>query len=318
MKTVQSFAIRIGEIKMVQTIVSLDVGGTSIQSGLVLSLREKLYLLEESVLAYPSHAERNAEEIFQSLVSAIEKTYYFADSLDGVAIGFPGPFDYWNGISYMRNLGKFDAIYGVRLIPELKKRLAARPGGHRLANVKFTLLNDAWAFALGEAREGLARQYSRVLCLTLGTGCGSAFLVDGKLIRGEQGAPCNGMIYDQPFQDGIVDDYVSRRYLMKCARDNGLEMDGAELFQSAQEGEEAAIQTFKDYGSMLGQAVRSSVEQFRPDVLLLGGQISRALPYMEEAIKEQLPQNSPDLVCSHMLSRSALLGAAGDWLDRAI
>lgn len=302
---------------MEQKIVALDVGGTSIKAGLVVRQHERLSLVEESLLTYPAHAQMDADTILNSLAEAVEKTCYFADTVNGVAMGFPGPFDYRDGISYMRGLGKYDDIYGVRLIPELKRRLVSRPGVGCLPGIQWSFLNDAWAFALGEARYGAAKDYRRVLCLTLGTGCGSAFLVDGCLVQGEEGAPENGMIFDQPFREGVVDDYVSRRYLMECARRRGLELDGAELFDLASRGNRQAAAAFEEYGSAIGQAIRGSVEQFHPDVLLFGGKISQALPYFETAMLRELPSAAPERVCSRELSRSALLGAAGDWLDRS-
>ena len=301
---------------MEQRIVALDVGGTSIKAGLVHSTDQGISLIEDSLLARPSHAEQEADRILEALTGMIEKVGSFAEKVDGVAFGFPGPFDDAKGISYMRGLGKFEAIYGMPLVPAMKERLKGR-GNTAWEKIPFSFVNDAWAFALGEARYGAAARYPRVFCLTLGTGCGSAFLEHGKLVQGKDGVPANGMIFDQPFRDSKVDDYISRRYLLQCAKEKGLDLDGKGLFREASNGNGEAEEVFQDYGSVLGQAIRPFVLSFQPDVLLLGGGISQAVSFFEGALQEELPlDHLPPVICSKNLSRSALLGAAGHWLDQ--
>ena len=301
---------------MEQNFVSLDVGGTSIKAGVVQGTAQGLSLIEESLHSYPSHSEQGQDVILDTLAEVIEKTASFTEPLHGVAFGFPGPFDDIQGISYMKGLGKFEAIYGTPIVPLLKKRLQERDS-RPWERIPFSFVNDAWAFALGEARYGAAARYNRVFCLTLGTGCGSAFLEHGQLIQGRDGVPMNGMIFDQPFRDGKVDDYISRRYLLQCAREKGLHLDGKELFREACNGNTEAEEVFQSYGSVLGQAIRPFVLSFQPDVLLLGGRISQSISFFEGALQEELPlDHLPPVICSKNLSRSALLGAAGHWLDQ--
>ena len=83
------------------------------------------------------------------------------------------------------------------------------------------------------------------------------------------------------------------------------------------DGNGEAEEVFQDYGSVLGQAIRPFVLSFQPDVLLLGGGISQAVSFFEGALQEELPlDHLPPVICSKNLSRSALLGAAGHWLDQ--
>ena len=92
----------------------------------------------------------------------------------GVAL--PGPFDYAHGIALYGGVGKFDALYGMDMGAALREALPGPPG-------QVVFLNDAHAFLLGEWRFGAARGHSRCAGVTLGTGIGSAFMVDGVVER---------------------------------------------------------------------------------------------------------------------------------------
>jgi glucokinase len=92
----------------------------------------------------------------------------------GVAFGFPGPFDYEAGICLIEGVEKYGALYGVNIRDAIRTRLD-------LGDLPILFRNDAEAAVVGETRYGAGRNYPRVIGVTLGTGCGSAFLVDGVL-----------------------------------------------------------------------------------------------------------------------------------------
>jgi len=94
-------------------------------------------------------------------------------SLAGVAVAILNPFDCDRGISYMRH--KYQQLYGTDLRQGLAGRLKVDP-----ACIHF--LNDAAAFLTGELYQGAATG-GRAIGITLGTGVGSAFAVDGKVER---------------------------------------------------------------------------------------------------------------------------------------
>lgn len=100
-------------------------------------------------------------------------------------------------------------------------RLQSAPSilrNQRLAGAKIQFINDAAAFALGEMAFGQATQAGRALFVAVGTGCGSAFGVNGFLAEeGTPGVPPNGYFYNAPFRDSCVDDYISRRGLEKLS-----------------------------------------------------------------------------------------------------
>ena len=125
--------------------------------------------------------------------------------ITGAMLAVPGPFDLQAGVSLMRH--KLPYLYGV----DLRCALATR-FGLQAAQVRF--LNDADAYLLGEVGAGAARGFKRAVGLTLGTGIGSAFAVDGHLTTTGPGVPSGGEIWNLPYQGGIVEDFVSSRAIV--------------------------------------------------------------------------------------------------------
>ena len=119
--------------------------------------------------------------------------------------GDSGPFDYEHGISRMQGLNKYDAIYGIPLEMEIKVRVP------KLKEAKFLFLHDIEAFALGESWYGTCCEAEKILCVCIGTGAGSAFVEHRKPVKTGNGVPENGWIYQIPFRQGILDDYLSVR-----------------------------------------------------------------------------------------------------------
>lgn len=112
-------------------------------------------------------------------------------SIDGIGMAFPGPFDYERGISLMQGLDKYDSIYGISIEEEMKKRTDF------LQDTIFCFLHDVEAFALGESWFGEGREAGRLLCLCIGTGTGSAFIENKKVIKEKtEGVPDHGWIYN--------------------------------------------------------------------------------------------------------------------------
>ncbi len=104
------------------------------------------------------------------------------------ALGFaaPGPFDYANGVSWITH--KLGALYGVDLRSSLSDSSAWLPDA-------ITFVNDADAFLLGEWWAGAATGSRRAVGATLGTGLGSAFLLDGRLVESGPSVPPAGEIH---------------------------------------------------------------------------------------------------------------------------
>lgn len=249
---------------MSRNYLCLDVGGTEIKAAVI---DADGHLLQPMAF-FPARSEEDREALLNHFTAIIR---FFPLPTDGIRMAFPGPFDYAQGICLMQGLSKYDSLYGVSLRRELSQRLGILPEKIRFAN-------DASAFGLGEMGFGWAPGFHRVLCICIGTGCGSAFGVDGMLApKGTSGVPESGFLFDAPFQDGRIDDYLSRRGLMRLTQEQlGTPMDGKTLAQQVRLGIPGAATCFLAFGEQIRDALYPFLTGFGPQILCLGGQITRS------------------------------------------
>src|SRR5215207_4070739 len=172
-----------------QLILALDVGGSSVKSALVTNRQHIVGQVQEDCIT----SVASAPEILNALAAIISAHLENASGLYRIAFAFPGPFDYVQGISFIHNQAKYDALYGLRLGTELKKIL-------RIPSLEIRYRNDAEAAILGEALYGVGVPYVRLLGVTLGTGLGSAFIAERKLITEGEAVPPHGWLYSCPFE----------------------------------------------------------------------------------------------------------------------
>ena len=145
--------------------------------------------------------------------------------------------------------------------------------------------------------------------ITLGTGFGSGFLVDGEPLTSGPQVPPNGEVRFLPVRGGIADEHLSGRGLrLASARLSGAPLEPHDLAERATNGDPAARQVFSEFGHDLGQVLRSCAEGFQPDLIVVGGQISRAWTLFAAALEAQLPAFR--IVQSDLLDDANLLGAA--------
>jgi glucokinase len=213
----------------------------------------------------------------------------------------PGPFDYAAGVSWMRH--KLPYLYGI----DLRKALAER-FGWQPEQVHF--VNDAAAYLLGEVGAGAVRGVPRVVGITLGTGIGSAFAVDGRIVAEGFGVPPGGEIWNLPYEDRIVEDFLSTRAIQHAYRERtGQECEVASIAAKADKNPEAA-EVFTEFGRDLGLALRTLLRQFAPDVVVLGGGISRSAHLFLSAAEQQLLGLGFELRVSTLGDHAPLVGAA--------
>jgi glucokinase len=275
-------------------IIALDVGGTSVHAGVI---RNCSSIVKDTTFTYPAYATGAKEQILSNLAFIIkDQIDRLHNSLNlhserkwtekngvvvGIGIAFPGPFDYTRGICYIKDLGKFDSLYGVNLEEELRKRITPSEelSIHLKPDYKVVFENDASLFALGANEVELGLKCSRIICLTLGTGFGTAFLEDGQFVKGRYGIPESGTIYNDPFKGGILDDFLSRRGILRIAAQKGFDpnnMDVKELADLARTGNMQAVDIFQKFGHVLGLALRPYISSFKPQAIIVGGQIAKS------------------------------------------
>ena len=279
-------------------VVALDVGGTSVKSAIVTNHGEMVGGTRKT----PIDSQGAADAILETFASIVRSHLLELDgqSVLGVGVGFPGPFEYETGVSRIQGVAKYEAILGVNVGDAIRQRL-------KLPELPIRFRNDAEAAIVGEGVFGAGKPFSRVIGVTLGTGCGSAFLVNGRSVTTGAGVPANGWLYPIPFNGQPADDIFSIRGLMGRLLAAGVDApDIKTAAEWARHEHIAARQAFTQFGQDLGAFLEPWVDAFQADAVLVQGGIANAFNLFEDTLKVQLP----DVVRGELSSRAALLGAA--------
>jgi predicted NBD/HSP70 family sugar kinase len=215
-----------------------------------------------------------------------------------VGVATPGPFDYERGICTIQGVGKLEALFGV----DLRSQLAEVFSDADAAAIRF--LNDAEAFLLGETAAGAAMGRSRVIGITLGTGLGSAFLADGRIVRDGAGVPYEGELHRLLFRGADVEETISGRALR---RRFGTDAGAAQIGELADGGDPRAAALFASFGADVAEFLAPWVRAFRADCLVVGGAVARAWGHFGPPLERAL---EIDAVRAARIDDAALLGAA--------
>lgn len=279
----------------------LDVGGTQIKGAVFDEKGNR----KTDIFSYPSKSRESADVIldnFAFILRELMNTNPQAEII-GVGMAFPGPFDYEKGICQIQGLNKYDSIYGRALEPEMKQRIP------EIANAKFGYLHDIEAFAVGEAWFGEMQNESKIVCLCIGTGTGTAFLKDRVPQKSGEGVPECGWLYWLPYRDSIIDDYISVRGLERiCKEVFGEPKSGKELYDLCQKNDEAALEAWKKFGDEIIAAILPVIEDFHPNAIIFGGQISKSFSYFGKDFAKECEKRNIKIHVQTETSEKAMQG----------
>jgi glucokinase len=282
----------------------LDVGGSHIAGALCDP--DALRLSTHSSVSVDSNGD---DESFYHAVDELTRNLLkgHETQINGMSFAFPGPFDYREGISHLTH--KFAALNGKNLRTILAARFHLEPQ-------RIHFVNDADAFLLGEMTQVPAARVGNTAGITLGTGVGSAFAVNGQIVRRGHGVPSEGEIWNLPWESGIVEDAISTRGLRQAYEERtGRRTSVREMAESCP-ADPAAVAVFESFGHTLGNVLRSVTGAFRPSTVIFGGAISRSAPLFLPFTAHQFGGTKTFQV-STLFEEAALYGAASRWNQQA-
>ena len=280
-------------------IVGIDIGGSHISVGIV-DLSTKSFI-EGSYIRKEINPHGTVEEIIQGWKTTILSIEEFRSRLSRVAIAMPGPFDYKNGVSLIKSQDKFEALYGLNV-----KKLLAEALEIEEANVYFE--NDAACFLQGEIYCGAGMGVKTAIGLTLGTGLGSA--------RYSNGLAEDAALWSSPFKGAIAEEYISSRWFVRSYNEKtGKSIEDVKALHSLTPHSDVAKQLFVEFGDNLAAFLCPFLCEELPEVVLLGGNITRASELFLPTLILKLRANSLTVPIKTALleERGALIGAASSW-----
>ncbi len=259
--------------------LAADFGGTVIKTRIL----DETGTFCSPIRTFPSHAAKDADTLLAHFTHVLNTALSDADDPQSVrfaGLAFPGPFDYEAGIPLMQNINKYDSLYGVNLLQFFTKQFKT---------MTFRFANDADLFGLGEYRFGEIVHPKRVMYLCIGTGLGSCFIEDGQLIKSRSDVPPRGWVFDTPFEGDIIDRRVSGSALRQMMDTIPSLRDLPDIKAAAERavsGDPDAIMLYQTFGERFARAVTPFLDQFKPHMLVIGGQISKSMDLFGAQIHE--------------------------------
>ncbi len=279
----------------------LEVGGTHVTAATVDTARQR-------VLERTRHDLDSAAEASTILDAFCAAAMTLADTVPARwAVAMPDPFDYPRGIALFRDVGKFDALYGVDVGRALIDSITPTPQS-------ITFAHDTEAFLLGEWLCGAAQGAQRCAAVTIGTGIGSAFLDRGRTVRDSPGLPPGGRIHQVQCDGRPLEDVVSRRAIRaRYLARSGVDLDVHEIATHARRGDATAAAVLDEAFTALGRALAPAMRAFAPDVLVVGGSVARSWDLLATPLMTGLRADGPCSVEIRPALReadAAVIGAA--------
>ena len=309
--------------------IGLDIGGTGIKIGAV--DEENRIIAQSSIptrtdLSFTEQVDQMAACVIGLLDPKLNPELTL-DNVVSVGAGIPGLADQ-NGV--VVNCTNLRWRY-TPLREEFRKRI----------DKPFFVDNDANVAALAESVAGISAGTSSSVFITLGTGIGSGIIINGKIWKGFHGiggelghmileldgVPCScGNL-------GCVEQYCSATALIRMAREqvavhpdsmilslaegNPQKINAKIVFDAKREGDPAAEKVFRRYISCMGQMIAGIVNLLDPEVIVLGGGVSKAGAVLLDAVRESyLPyvlfndQPQPRIEIASLGAEAGIIGAA--------
>jgi glucokinase len=284
-------------------VLVFDVGGSHIGAGVF----GPCGLALGPSQSVPVSASASLSEFLEAIASVAERMLPEHLPPSGVSVAIPNPFDYSLGVSYMRH--KYQSLYGIDLRSEMSQLLGCAPG-------KINFLNDAAAFLTGEIQEGGGKNLRRVVGVTLGTGVGSAFAIDGEILTEGPGVPPGGEIWNVSYKNSTVEEFVSAAAIQRFHQQNtGTWTEVLDIARAGTTNPDTRL-AFERFGKELGQVLLTTCRVFAPERIILGGGIARAAALFLPSAVTALAGLPTQLAVSQLGERAALIGAAVHWMHR--
>jgi fructokinase len=160
------------------------------------------------------------------------------------------------------------------------------------------MANDANCFALSEAVDGAGAGARTVFGVIVGTGCGGGIVIDGRVLEGARGIGGewghNPLPWSEPDEHPGPECWCGRKGCMEMwASGTGLSADykrrtgelvsGHEIVSRAELGEAAAQTSLDRHASRLARGLAHIVNVIDPEIIVLGGGLSK-LPHLYEVL----------------------------------
>ncbi|AHM62232.1 glucokinase [Flammeovirgaceae bacterium 311] len=301
--------------------IAADLGGTSIKLGILnrgklLATANLEALAHENIETNLTRLSGAAKELLAQLAIPLEQ-------VNGIGLTFPGIVD----SQQARVLSRYVKYNNAH-------EFDFRAWALQEWNVPLALENDARAALLGEWTQGAGKGCNNIVLLTLGTGVGSAALIEGKLLRGTHflagnlgghmsvnvnGGPCNCGFFgclETEASTWVLPEKAAKHPLFGESSLSRADSIGfATLFQEAERGDKLSALLLEDCLKAWGVGVVNMVHAYDPELIIIGGGIMKKkgsiLPYLQSMVDRYAwapAAGSVRIVSAEQVEYAGLLG----------
>ena len=283
--------------------IGIDLGGTKTE---IIALDDAGNVLSQQRLPTPHGSYQETVTMLATLVRTVEQELGVTGS---VGIGTPGAISPHTGT--IKNANSTNLI-GQRLDVDLSAALER----------EVRVANDANCFALSEATDGAGAGAAVVFGVIIGTGTGGGVVIDGRVLVGRNAIGGEWGHNHLPWprgeenpgpvcycgREGCIEAFLSGPGLSNdFFAATGRRLSGAEIAAEAQVGEHAAVACFSRYEERMGRALAHVINIIDPDVIVLGGGLSKV-----GRLYENVPKHWGSYVFSDHVSTQLLPPRHGD------
>jgi glucokinase len=290
-------------------IIGVDLGGTKIMTGAITGEGRVI----GSPVKIPTGGNDPAEMIVGRITGSVDKILSDLDltltDIEGIGIGATGPVDSEKGLILECPQLPHMHFFNIREAIEKKFSLPVR------------INNDANCMILGESVFGVAADKTNVLGFTLGTGLGCAIVLNKKIFNGSTGTAAE--VWLSPYKSGTIEDFISGAGVSRMYKSiSGKEKSSHDVFKLASEGDKDALQTWDEFGIHLAVPVAWSINLIDPEVVVIGGSVSKAYHFFKASMEENLkkwvcpvPGGKTKVVLAELGDNAGIIGAACLMID---
>ncbi|MBS4071079.1 ROK family protein [Algoriphagus aquatilis] len=261
--------------------LGVDVGGTHLKIGLVDKEGKMLDFQKEDTTQYREHADGFGPNFVKVIGKYLEKY----PLVSKVGIGLPG----------MISKDRMTPLE-IPAIPDLNNFPLKASLKERYPHHDFYLENDAAAAAIGEFHYGKGDVSDNFLFITMGTGIGSALVLDGQVFKGSRGNALemghmlsrgNAGLETLIGRNGILRIMANlvAAYPEKAGELVGKELGTHLLVDTAKAGNEVSLMVFKEVAEIISEAIVSTIRILDVTDVYFGGGISAGLEFMMPTIE---------------------------------
>jgi glucokinase len=305
----------------------IDIGGTKTSTAL---MTQDGVIVDDYVYTRDSKTYSGEDAVYENsrdaIVHIIDRFNVSMDDVLGIGVGCPGPLDTKRGVIVHAPLMRWK---NFPLTERLKKDF----------NKPVALDNDCNLGALAEQRSGLAKGHKDVIYITVSTGVGAGIVINGEIYHGksdsagelghmsieEDGKPCpcgnrgclelycSGTAIKQILAEDAKKGV--KALVFDMAGGDVSKLDGKLLAEAAGRGDTYSIELYNRVGRTLGFALTNVFNLFDPDMVVIGGGVSKSHRFFHDELLRTVKSRSiihvsdEQIVYSQMCDRVVIYGA---------